>query len=130
MQAMRANRLKPAVIRNFEPPRSAVRKKKGVLKQLVRIRRFAVRSLTSNCSQTTALRPSNGYSRFESQTWWPNSRYHSISRNTFSGYYRGPNKHINFLKLNFLPPPQNPYFGAPKKYVPHFLGRSAKRGPT
>ena len=45
--------------------------------------------------------------------------------------FKGPKKHINFFNINFLAPTQNTHFGPQKKaYVPHFLGKDAKKGPT
>ena len=42
---------------------------------------------------------------------------------------RGQKKHINLFNINFWPPPQTPDFGPPEKfYVPHFLGKDAKKG--
>ena len=41
---------------------------------------------------------------------------------------RGREKHINFFNINCLAPAQK---GPPEKvYVPHFLGKNAKEGPT
>ena len=53
----------------------------------------------------------------------------------FSGFVpdfaRGQRKHINFFNITFWPPPKTPDLGPQKKvYVPHFLGKDAKKGPT
>ena len=50
----------------------------------------------------------------------------------WSGPRKGRKKHINFFNINFLAPTRNPQFWAPQKkvYVPHFLGKNAKKGPT
>ena len=38
---------------------------------------------------------------------------------------------VNVFKINCLAPTQNPHFGPEKiVYVPHFLGKNAKKGPT
>ena len=45
---------------------------------------------------------------------------------------KGRKKHINFFNINFLAPTQNPPIWGPQKKVdvPHFLGKSVKKGPT
>ena len=50
---------------------------------------------------------------------------------TLGGFCKGQKMHISFFNINFLAPTQNPPCWAPRKnYVPHFLGKNAKKGPT
>ena len=46
--------------------------------------------------------------------------------------FKGQKKHMNFFNINFSPPTRKPPFWAPRKrvYVPHFLGRTQKKGPA
>ena len=50
---------------------------------------------------------------------------------TFSRYFRGPKKHISFFNINSLDPHAKHLILGPQKkvYVPHFLGKGAKRDP-
>ena len=53
-------------------------------------------------------------------------------QNYRAGFSKGRKGHINFITINFLPPhPKCPILGPQQKvYVPRFLGKNAKRGPT
>ena len=56
---------------------------------------------------------------------------HIVARKIpYRGVFKG--QKINFFNINFLAPTQNPPCWAPRKkvYVPHFVGKNTKKGPT
>ena len=62
------------------------------------------------------------------KVWWPWSPPTGL--HGFPGN-RDRKAHKLFQHELFGPRPKHPYFGRPEKvYVPHFLGKNAKKGPT
>ena len=46
-------------------------------------------------------------------------------------FFKRQKKHMNFFSIDFLAPhPETPCWGPEKVYVPHFLRKNAKKGPT
>ena len=65
------------------------------------------------------------------KVWHPQVRLQSREAALLPSFIRARKKHINFFNINFVAPAQNPNLGPLEKlYVPHFLGKNAKKGPT